>query len=311
MTQKLIVIGLGTYKRPQMLGDTLAAFHHLQIPEGYKVELIIADNDEEESAHRIVMEHQEKIQFSAVYIVEPRRGIVFMRNRIMEEALRLEADLLAFIDDDEEVEADWLVKMLEAKETYRADVVVGRVERVLPTNTPKWILRGKFFERPSIKTGTVRRAASTSNVVFDLQLIATRFGLRFHPALNLAGSSDTFLFTEATEKGARIVWVNENLVKESIPVSRMTVDWLLKRAFRHTNCRTLRKRLKKPYVNVLLSESLYGIGHLVVGIVSLPIFIFQGKAGFVHSLRWIWKGAGSFSGLGGFVYKEYENVHGY
>ncbi len=311
MTQKLIVIGLGTYKRPQMLGDTLASFHHLRIPDGYKVELIIADNDEDESAHRIVMEHQEKIQFSAVYIVEPRRGIVYMRNRIMEEALKLEADLLAFMDDDEEVEPDWLVKMLEAKETYRADVVVGRVERILPQDTPKWIIKGKFFERPSIKTGTVRRAASTSNVVFDLPLIATRFGLRFHPALNLAGSSDTFLFTEATEKGARIVWVNENLVKEAIPVSRMTVDWLLKRAFRHTNCRTLRKRLKKPYLNVLFSESLYGIGHLIVGVVSLPVFIFQGKAGLVHSLRWIWKGAGSFSGLGGFVYKEYENVHGY
>lgn len=294
-----------------MLGDTLASFHHLQIPEGYKVELVIADNDEEESAHRVVLEHQEKIQFSVVYLVEPRRGIVYMRNRIMDEALKLQADLLAFMDDDEEVEYNWLVKMLEAKETYRADVVVGRVERILPDHTPKWILRGRFFERPNITTGTVRKAASTSNVIFDLPLIANRFGLRFHPALNLAGSSDTFLFTEATEKGAKIVWVNENLVKESIPLSRMTVDWLLKRAFRHTNCRTLRTRLKKPYLSALLSESLYGLAHFLIGFLSLPVFIFQGKAGLVHSLRWIWKGAGSFSGLGGFVYKEYENVHGY
>lgn len=308
---KLIVVGLGTLNRPKMLEDTLKSFLGLTVPEGYHLHLLVADNDPEKSAEEAVMNISSKLKFPCSYIVEERRGIVYMRNTIIDKAESLGADLLAFIDDDEEVEANWLEIMLENKAKFEANVVVGRVARILPADTPKWILKGKFFERPSIKTGTVRKAASTSNVIFDFDLLCKEMGLRFHPALNLAGSSDTFMFTEATEKGAKIIWVNDDLIKESIPKSRMTVKWLLERAFRHTNCRTLRARLKYPYPKVLWSEGLYGLLHFVLGIISIPVYIFLGKAGIVHSLRFLWKGAGSFAGLGGFVFQEYKKVHGH
>ncbi len=308
---RLLIIGLGTFKRPKMLEETLKSFMHLRIPSGIEVRLIIADNDSDKSAELIVKNYSEKFSFNTEYFVEERRGIVFMRNAIMDKALAAKANLLAFIDDDEEVEPNWLEVMLQNMNEYQAQVVVGRVSRMLPDNTPKWIIKGKFFERPNIKTGRIRTAASTSNVIFDLDLIANKMGLRFHPALNLSGSSDTFLFTEATRKGAKIIWVNDDLIKESIPTSRMTVDWLLKRAFRHTNCRTLRARLKKPYYKAFISESLYGLLHFILGLLSFPIYIFLGKAGLVHSLRFLWKGAGSFAGLTGYVYKEYETVHGF
>ena len=311
MPDKLIVIGLGTFNRPKMLEDCLKSFEQLNIPNGYIAKLLIADNDPKKSAVEIAESYKNRLPIEVEYFVEGNRGIVFMRNAIIERALESKAELLAFIDDDEEVETNWLEAMLEQKEKHQAQVVVGRVARILPKDTPQWILRGKFFERPNIPTGTVRKAASTSNVIFDLDLICVKMGLRFHPALNLSGSSDTYLFTEATEKGAKIIWVNDNLIKESIPLSRMSVNWLLQRAFRHTNCRTLRQRLKKPYISALFSESLYGFLHFFLAIVTLPIYIFRGKAGLVHTLRLIWKGAGSFAGLTGYVYKEYEKVHGY
>ena len=294
-----------------MIEDTLRSFQTLIVPEGYSAELIVADNDLDRSAEATVAAFSDSISIVTQYFVESNRGIVYMRNAVIEKALEAEADLLAFIDDDEEVEPHWLEEMLRQKTAYQAQVVVGRVARILPEDTPKWVIKGKFFERPHIKTGTVRKAASTSNVIFDLPLICTEMGLRFHPALNLSGSSDTFLFTEATEKGAKIIWVNDNLIKESIPKSRMTVSWLLKRAFRHTNCRALRKRIKSPYYKAFISESLYGLLHFVLGIISFPIYIFWGKAGVVHCLRFLWKGAGSFAGLTGYVYEEYNTVHGH
>ncbi|WP_258104007.1 glycosyltransferase family 2 protein [Marinoscillum sp. MHG1-6] len=308
---KLIIIGLGTLKRPQMLEETLKSFIQLRIPDGYKARLLVADNDPEKSAEPVVNKVKGQLPIECEYIVEENRGIVFMRNAIIEQAREQNTDLLAFIDDDEEVAPNWLEAMLENKAKFNADVVVGRVARILPEDTPKWIIKGKFFERPSITTGTVRKAASTSNVIFDFKLLCLEMGLKFHPALNLAGSSDTFLFTEATEKGAKIIWVNDDLIKESIPTSRMTVKWLLQRAFRHTNCRTIRARLKHSYPRVLWTEGLYGLLHLALGILSLPVYIFLGKAGIVHTLRFIWKGAGSFAGLGGFVFQEYKKVHGH
>ncbi len=311
MENKLIVIGLGTFKRPKMIEDTLRSFQTLIIPEGYTAKLMIADNDPECSAEATVSKFQDSIPIQTQYIVEPNRGIVFMRNAVIEKALDAKADLLAFIDDDEEVEPHWLEEMLKQKDAHQAQVVVGRVARMLPEDTPTWVIKGKFFERPSIKTGTVRKAASTSNVIFDLDLLCNQMGLRFHPALNLSGSSDTYMFTEATEKGAKIIWVNDDLIKESIPKSRMTVKWLLQRAFRHTNCRALRKRIKHPYYKALWSESLYGLAHFFLGIVCFPVYIFLGKAGIVHCLRFLWKGAGSFAGLTGYIYQEYKTVHGH
>lgn len=308
---KQLIIGLGTFQRPKMLEETMRSFQKLIVPPGIEVKLFIADNDPDQSARLVVDKFSASLTFQSEYMVEEKRGIVFMRNRIMEQALTAKADLLAFIDDDEEVAPNWLDVMLANMNKYQADVVVGRVERILPEQTPKWIIKGDFFERPSIPTGSIRKAASTSNVIFDLNLIGNKMGLRFHPALNLSGSSDTFLFTEATNRGAKIIWVNDNLIRESIPVSRMTVSWLLKRAFRHTNCRALRKRIKNPYLQVMITEGGYGIAHFFFGIISIPFYVFLGKAGIVHSLRFFWKGAGSFAGLTGYVYKEYENVHGY
>jgi succinoglycan biosynthesis protein ExoM len=308
---KLIVIGLGTFQRPKMIEDTLKSFIKLVIPEGYEAVLMIADNDPEKSAEAAVQKFISAIPIQTIYFVEPNRGIVFMRNAVIEKALEVKATLLAFIDDDEEVEPNWLVDMLQNKEKYEAQVVVGRVARMLPADTPRWVIRGKFFERPNSKTGSVRKAASTSNVIFDLDLLCVEMGLRFHPALNLSGSSDTFLFTEATERGAKIIWVNEDLVKETIPKSRMTVKWLLERAFRHNNCRALRKRLKYPYYQALWTEGLYGLAHILLGFICFPIYIFLGKAGIVHCLRFLWKGAGSFAGLTGFIFEEYKTVHGH
>lgn len=312
MSKLKILIGFGTINRPRMLIETLSSLANLEIPKDVSVEIVVADNDPNESARATVTNQVDQFTRSKLtYLTEPRRGIVFMRNTIIDYALKQGADLLAFIDDDEMVAPEWLDRMLETKEKYGADVVVGRVARIFPDDTPGWIKSGKFFERPSIPTGTVRTAASTSNVIYDLKKLAVDMELRFHPALNLSGSSDTYMFTEATEKGAKIVWLNDDLVHEWVPKSRMTVQWQLQRAFRHTNCRTLRKRLKHPYYRALISESGYGLLHFLLGIVTFPVYIFRGKAGLVHTLRFLWKGAGSFAGLTGFVYKEYEKIHGY
>jgi len=311
MENAKLIIGFGTLNRPKMVRDTLESLSKLELPVGYRVELVLADNDPTETTRPVAEDYKKKFNYSFTYLTEKRRGIVYMRNAILEYAETQNTSLLAFIDDDEIVSEDWLVRMVEAKEKFKADVIVGRVERKLPEDTPKWILQGKFFERPNIKTGTVRRAASTSNVLFDFKKLVVEFGLKFHPALNLSGSSDTYLFSEATEKGARIVWLNEGRIHESIPKSRMTVKWQLQRAFRHTNCRTLRKRLKHPYAHAFVTESAYGLVHFLLSFGSIPINIFRGKAGLVHIMRFFVKGIGSFAGLRGIVYKEYEEIHGH
>ena len=305
-----VIFGIGTLLRPKMLKECLLSFRELEIPKNTEVSLLVADNDPEGSAEAVINEVSKSIPISISYTREKTRGIVYMRNKIIEESLAADADLLAFIDDDEVVEPKWLISSLALKTESKSDVVAGRVDRILPDNTPSWVKRGNFFDRKQIATGSIRHSASTSNVIFDLQKLCVKMGLRFHPALNLSGSSDTFLFGQATDKGAKIVWMNESLVKETIPTSRLTVKWQLNRAFRHTNCRTIRSRITNSYPTVLLKEGSYGLLHFFLAVITFPVYLFLGKAGMVHTLRFIWKGAGSFAGLSGIIFEEYKTVHG-
>jgi len=305
-----IVIALGTRDRPQMLKKTLQSFQGLQLPDNSRVCLLVVDNNENRSAEAIFQQVASILSIDSIYVCEPERGIIAMRNRAVEEAINLQAQYMAFIDDDEEVFDQWLVIMFEALLQYHADVAVAGVNRVLPADTPQWVIKGRYFERPHFPTGTPRTAASTSNVLFKLK-ICKEWGLRFHPALRWCGSSDTFLFNQAYEKGAKIIWVKEGAIQEEIPESRANLSWILKRSFRHASAKVARMRLKYGYLKAFGMESLYGLSQLFWGMVELPGVLIWGKVGWVNALRKIYKFAGAFAGLAGYKYPEYKKTHGH
>ncbi len=307
--QNKIFVGLGTFMRPQMLGDTLASFHHVEIPKDTEVILLVSDNDTEASARPTFDNHVDSIPFECHYLVNEKRGTVNQRNRFIQEALKHHATHIAMVDDDETVSPNWLIVMLETMEKYEADVVDGAVQRILPEGTPQWMIRGKFFEWHSFKTGSLRRAASGASSLFKIRLVK-EMGLRFHPAFNLTGGSDTFFFTQATMNGAKIVWLDERLVQEYFPPSRVTTKWIRQRAFRRTSSKFNRKRLEMGYPRAAVTYTFNGLFQLILGgllsIISLPF----GPIARVHAQRIFMKGLGTFNGILGRDYEEYRNTHG-
>ncbi len=305
-----ITMGLGTFQRPKMLANTLDSLTQIELPENTEITLVLADNDEAGSARQVFEEFQPKFPFASRYLIVNERGIIYMRNRVLEEALTLGADYITFIDDDERVKPEWLKVMLATLKEYDADAVDGAVERVLPPETPKWVIKGRFLEWHNFKTGSLRQSGSTSNIIFKRKII-DEYGLRFHPALNFAGASDTFLFKQAALKGAKIVWLNERLVYEYFPASRVTREWILKRAYRRTNSKFIRKRLEYGYPRAAATQFFNGVFQLVVGgvlsIISLPF----GQMARVHAQRIFMKGLGTFNGIFGGVYEEYRKTHGH
>lgn len=304
-----VIIWLGTYLRPQMLGQTLDSLSKIVIPKNVTVELLILDNDIKKSAKKIVDEKTPKLQFRSTYKVNPKRGTVNQRNTFIKETLALDATHICMIDDDETVVPEWLKTMLKTMEEYDADVVDGAVERVLPEKAPNWLIKGKFFDWPNFKTGSKRRAASGANCLFKRKLI-DEWGLCFNPAFNLTGGSDTFFFTEASKKGGKIVWLNERLVKEYFPESRATKKWVKQRAFRRTSSKFNRKKLEMGYPRAASTYFFNGVLQLFGGgflyILSLPF----GPIIRLHTLRIFIKGLGTFNGIFGGEYEEYKNIHG-
>ena len=304
-----ICIWLGTFKRPKMLDNTLKSFCEVEIPEGYDVSLIILDNDETGSAKETVDRNISNIPFTTHYEINPVRGTVSQRNTFIDKTLNGSYSHAVMVDDDETAEKQWLVRMVDTLNQYDADVVDGAVERVLPEDTPKWMIKGKFFEWHSFKTGSIRRAASGANCLFKVKLIK-EMGLRFNTAFNLSGGSDTFFFTEATNKGAKIVWLDERLVNEYFPKSRTTKKWILMRAFRRTSSKFNRKRLEMGYSRAAVTYFFNGVFQLFSGIVLTVISIPFGPIPRIHSLRIFYKGLGTFNGILGREYQEYKKTHG-
>lgn len=302
-----IVIGLGTFKRPKMLLQCLQSLKAQQIPDQVELMMIVVDNDKEGSAEQTYDSISQDFPYSTQYFVHSEKGIVSMRNRIIDECIKENAHYLAFLDDDEVAEPDWILKHLESMEQYKADVTAGYVEQLLPDDTP--VHMKKFYKLASHPTGTDRISGSTRNIMFSLEL-CTKHGLRFNPALNLTGSSDTFFFEEAYKLGAKIVWVQEAMVYEEMPKSRITKTWLWNRAYRHGNSLVVRTQIREGRVRAfrLLPAAVF---KLFIGAFEWLIFGLMGKAHRIGKVKRMKNAFGMLSALFGKKYYEYQSTHGH
>ncbi len=90
---------------------------------------------------------------------------------------------------------------------------------------------GGAIDRPRFPTGTVIGwgDARCGNVLMSRSLV--RGVPAFDPEFAKTGGEDSLYFARALKMGFRLVWCDEAIVSETVPASRMTVRWLLRRAF--------------------------------------------------------------------------------
>ena len=105
-----IQISICTRKRPVMLQKCLESFQLLKVPEYTDIYIFVVENDDNPSAQGLVEKVAHHLPFPVQYCSEPRQGISIARNRALFNAIEKNTDYLAFIDDDEWVTENWLVK---------------------------------------------------------------------------------------------------------------------------------------------------------------------------------------------------------
>lgn len=229
--QETIVITVCTRGRPQMLDDCLLSLMRQRVPEGVRAALIVVDNEPRPNNRAGVERRAAAFPFPVHYVHEPQAGLANARNAAVASALTLGADWLAFIDDDETAEADWLMSLYGAAfkhgrrcnlcgKTEPVDVVAGRVEYDYPPDAAKWRRRGQWGN-PTKVDGTELGSAATNNTLVRAALVRET-GARFDAALNFAGGEDTAFFHSLRARGARIVWSAKAIVRETVPWARLT-----------------------------------------------------------------------------------------
>lgn len=302
-------IAIATYRRPRGLHRLLGGFQRLRFPDGEpELRVVVIDNDAEASAQAVCEDARTWLELPLEYRVEKRRGIPQARNAALALAFG-RSEFVAFIDDDEVPSPQWLAELLRVQAETGADGVAGPCEPIFEDPVPRWIERGRFFERPRHATGTRIDYAFTHNALVRTQALAALDAL-FDERMALTGGSDGELFRRLADRGHPIVWADEAVVFEWVPRSRANARWILERAFRVGTSsafvdRHHRSRRLSP-VRLLA----HGGWCLAKGGVLLPVGALRGRAGAVAALRLAAFGAGRLGGLAGVHREEYRVVHG-
>ena len=222
-----ISVCICTYQRPELLRRLLRELE-AQITEGrFTFSIVVADNDTALSARPVAEEFSARSRIELSYCSEPKQNIALARNRALAHA---RGEFIAFLDDDEFPALDWLRLMLETCERLDAAGVLGPVRPHFDQTPPRWLIAGRFCERPEHPTGTVLHwsGCRTGNVLFRRSLVAHTHQ-PFRPEFG-TGGEDVDFFQRMILAGNTFVWCNEAPAYEVVPPNRWTRRFMLKRA---------------------------------------------------------------------------------
>ena len=285
-----VSICIATYKRPRLLGELLSALNGLSLDDDQfsDLRLIVVDNDAAQSARAALSAWSDRWPLD--YVVEPSRGVATARNAAIAAGLD-RSDYLAFIDDDEVPDPNWLASLLAVALEEEASLVFGPVDRLLPNQTQDRI------ERPT-----------AGNLLISSKIF-NHSGLRFDPAFDRSGGEDLMFFQTAKAAGFSATMAQDARVREHVPASRIDLSARLLGRFQDGNIRALIDTMDGAKVTTRLARFGSGVSRLGWGLLRLPTFPFVGGPQRVEVLGDVLWGAGAMAGLAGVVYNAHNRVH--
>jgi glycosyltransferase involved in cell wall biosynthesis len=213
-----------TRNRAVALEKTLRAFASVRVPDGWRVEMIVADNGSTDHTS-VVVANASHPAIAIRYLAVPVPGKSRAQNAAVSLAM---GEVLLFTDDDIEPSDNWLEAMARPLLENRCDAVAGRIlladELRRPWMTPmhaRWLAetREPAAAMPELVGASmgIRRAVFERIALFDEELGpgVTGFG------------EETLLWMQMKEAGMRILPVADTHVVHHPDPSRLRREsWL-------------------------------------------------------------------------------------
>lgn len=213
-----------TRNRATMLEKTLVAFQRIKVPDGIKVELIVADNGSSDHTAEVVraVSHPGMEIF---YVNESRPG----KSRAQNAALAVaRGEVILFTDDDVVPAEDWIVKMSKPLLDKRCEAVAGRI--LLAES----LRRDWFTPMHEVWLAFIREPASCSPELIGASMGINRsvfekiegFDEELGPGASGFGE-ETLFWRQMQEAGMRILPVLDTHVVHYPDASRLRrANWL-------------------------------------------------------------------------------------
>ena len=287
-----------TYNRLRMLESAVASCLQNATGRGTAFELVIADNSP--SGHAQGLAERLKATGAPVrWVHATPPNISVARNAGLRAAI---APLVAFMDDDLELEPGWLDHLMDVLDQSGADVVLSPVRPRFEGLLPAWDPTGARFTRimhgvsgAPVMAGGSRRGGGgfVVSTASSLWRVATCFTdpQPFDPAYGVSGGEDLDLFLRLQARGRRFVWCAEAGVWETVPVSRTELGFQAMREFAGAQVYTAVsvRHADRPFMRAMdimargAVQTVLGVGAMAVTGAMIPV---AGPQRFVrHLLR--------------------------
>lgn len=301
-----IVIGIPTFKRPEMLRKLILSISGCSIDKSFikDVKVLVVDNDADKTAEIAVKELMPDFNDGPelYYYNYPVKGLSNVRNEIFRKASEFNPDYIACIDDDEYAAPGWLNELVLTITNNQADIVLGPVipefEGKVSPFTAYW------FRYKDLDNSQKVNFFWTGNFIIGAGFFI-KYKIKFDNRFNITGSEDSFFGVKALKSGATIRWADKAIAYETIPQKRANLRWLIRRNFNHAITFTYILKLEKIYSG-LLKKTLISIAYFISGILALIFMLFPFRWKYWGILK-ISESIGGFAGLFGISFHEYAS----
>lgn len=214
-----------TYNRPA-IANTIASILSQQRVSLSTLEIIVCDEEDSRTPAKQLVEQLSSSSPAPIrYITCNARNLAICRSACIDAA---EGEWVAFIDDDEIAEADWLAELLAAQVKFNADVVKSFVKGIYPAEAPNWVKQCDPFTRDFGPTGTRLRFVATNGVIFR-RAYAIKNGIKFDPKFGSGGGEDPDFFLKFYNSGAVMISCRSSVVYEHVPLGRLNMGYFRRR----------------------------------------------------------------------------------
>ncbi|EPT9294290.1 glycosyltransferase family 2 protein [Vibrio parahaemolyticus] len=301
---KKITIALCTNNRPQLLKMAINSLSKIIIPECFIVDFILVDNDIKKSGLETFNDATRSLPFKSTYYLENEKGITFARNRALHEASKKDADYIAFFDDDAVVDKYWLHNLLQHTCDEDLTITTGPQLSIFEEGCPEWAKDIVYFNPRRFSSGTKLRWAATNNILIPLSIYKNS-GVCFDNSLRYSGGSDQCFCMEAKQFGYDIVWVDNAIVKENVPLSRTNFDWVLKRSYRYGSTGFFMHRKEKGLIYAFVLSFLKFIYYFFIGMGKVIFSMPKNKLAKIEGVCFLTRSFGWLSGIFNKKHNEY------
>jgi glycosyltransferase involved in cell wall biosynthesis len=275
-----------TYKRSALLRLAVESLLRAPIPAGVNVSIWIVDNNSQDDTEAVVRDLQDGAPLPVHYVFEAKQSSSYARNTGIASGT---AEIVAFIDDDEEIDQDWFRIIFREFSDPAVDFIGGSCLGNWKVPPPAWlpppphyqgvisvneVLDRQVFNKacPAIMgggNGAVRR-----RVFEELGGYSTKLG---RSATGLLSGEDLEFHERMVAAKMHGVYVPDMIIYHHIPLHRLTRNYYRRHTFWGGVSQGMLARTSKTGVVEIFGIPRFQIGKALRGLMSLPGTLYPWK----------------------------------